>query len=122
MWPRSSASPTATNASCCIEVALSFASCSPQRWERSDDAIVPTPPGLVCRQAVELMADYLDGRLPAATCRVSRRISPECPHCSEYLAQLRVTIDALGHAEPDDLSDDTVDDLGHLYRQWIAGG
>ena len=43
-----------------------------------------------------------------------------CPHCSEYLAQLRVTIDALGHAEPDDLPDDAIDELVALYRRWRA--
>ena len=43
-----------------------------------------------------------------------------CPHSYEYLAQLRVTIDALGHAEPSDLSDDAIDELVHLYRGWLA--
>ena len=44
-----------------------------------------------------------------------------CPHCSEYLAQLRVTIDTLGHVDIDQLSDDALDDLVDLYRQWRAG-
>ena len=43
-----------------------------------------------------------------------------CPHCSEYLAQLRVTIDALGRAEPDALTDDALDELVGLYRRWQA--
>jgi anti-sigma factor RsiW len=76
---------------------------------------------LVCRQAVALMADYLDGRLtPSELQRLEAHLSG-CPHCSEYLAQLRVTIDALGHAEPDDLTTEAVDELVHLYRQWRAG-
>lgn len=75
---------------------------------------------LVCRQAVELMADYLDGRLTASESQRLEAHLSGCPHCSEYLAQLRVTIDALGHAEPDDLSADAIDDLVHLYRQWRA--
>jgi hypothetical protein len=29
-----------------------------------------------------------------------------------------VTITALGHAEPEALSDDALDDLVDLYRQW----
>jgi anti-sigma factor RsiW len=75
---------------------------------------------LVCRQAVALMADYLDGRLTQSDVQRLEVHLGGCPHCSEYLAQLRVTIDALGHAEPDDLSDEAVDELVHLYRQWRA--
>lgn len=76
---------------------------------------------LVCRQAVALMADYLDGRLAAGDMQRLQVHLAGCPHCSEYLAQLRLTIDALGHAEPDDLTDDAIDDLVHLYRQWLTG-
>jgi len=77
---------------------------------------------LVCRQAVELMADYLEGRLPAADVERLEAHLAGCPHCSEYLAQLRVTIDTLGHAEPDQLSDEAVDDLVELYRRWMDDG
>ena len=75
---------------------------------------------LVCRQAVELMADYLDARLSASDMQRVEAHLADCPHCSEYLAQLRVTIDALGHAEPDDLPDDAIDELVNLYRRWRA--
>ena len=76
---------------------------------------------LVCRRAVELMSDYLDGRLDRRDhARLEAHLAA-CPHCSEYLAQLRVTIDALGRAEPTDLSDDALDELVGLYRRWRAG-
>ena len=75
---------------------------------------------LVCRQAVELMASYIDGRLAASELQRLEVHLAACPHCSEYLAQLRVTIDALGHAEPHDLSDDAIDEFVHLYREWLA--
>ncbi len=76
---------------------------------------------LVCRQAVELLSDYLDGRLlPKDRARLEEHLAA-CPHCSEYLAQLRATIDALGRAEPDDLSEEAVDELVGLYRRWRAG-
>lgn len=74
--------------------------------------------GIVCREAVELMAAYLDGVLPPADqARLEGHLA-ECPHCSEYLAQLRVTIDALGHAEPEDLPDEAVDELVSIYRRY----
>jgi anti-sigma factor RsiW len=76
---------------------------------------------LACRQAVALMGDYLDGALrPADAARLEAHLAA-CPHCSEYLAQIRVTIDALGRVDPDDLSDEALDDLVDLYRRWRAG-
>ncbi len=75
---------------------------------------------LVCRQAVMLMADYLDGRLPPSDLQRLEAHLAACPHCSEYLAQLRVTIDALGHAEPESLTVEAQDELVALYRRWQA--
>ena len=76
---------------------------------------------IVCRKAVELMAGYLDGDLAAADrARLEAHLA-SCPHCNEYLAQLRVTIDTLGRAEPDDLPGEALDELVSLYRQWRAG-
>jgi len=75
---------------------------------------------LVCREAVALMGDYLDGRLIGRDlARLEAHLSG-CPHCSEYLAQLRITIDALGRAQPDALSDEALGDLVTVYRQWRA--
>jgi anti-sigma factor RsiW len=75
---------------------------------------------LVCRQAVELMAAYLDDALDAnERARLETHLAG-CPHCSEYLAQLRATIDSLGRAEPDQLSDEALDELIGLYRRWRA--
>jgi len=76
---------------------------------------------LVCRDAVELMTAYLEGALTARDRERLEAHLDACPHCSEYLAQLRVTIDALGRVEVDELPDETVDDLVELYRQWQAG-
>ena len=76
---------------------------------------------LVCRDAVALMAAYLDGALPPEDqARLEDHLAG-CPHCSEYLAQLRATIAALGRVAPDDLPDETVDGLGELYRRWQTG-
>jgi anti-sigma factor RsiW len=67
------------------------------------------------------MTDYLDNQLTADDrARLEEHLAA-CPHCSEYLAQLKVTIDALGHAEPDALSDEAVDALVDLYQAWQAG-
>ena len=75
---------------------------------------------IVCRRAVALMGDYLDDRLGPRDRRRLEAHLAACPHCSEYLAQLRVTIDVLGRAEPDALSDDALSELVDLYRLWQA--
>lgn len=76
---------------------------------------------LVCRQAVALITDYLDGALsPRDQARLEEHLVG-CPHCSEYLAQIRATIHAAGHVEPDDLSAGALDDLVNLYLGWREG-
>jgi anti-sigma factor RsiW len=76
---------------------------------------------IVCRQAVELMTDYLDDALsPRDRVRLVAHLA-DCPHCSEYLAQIRVTIATLGRIEPDDLEPEVVGELVALYRRWRAG-
>lgn len=75
---------------------------------------------LVCRDAVALMQDYLDGTLPAADATRLEAHLADCPHCSEHLAQLRRTIEALGRAETTALSQVALDDLVSLYRRWQA--
>ncbi|MGH9274788.1 MAG: anti-sigma factor family protein, partial [Acidimicrobiales bacterium] len=44
---------------------------------------------LVCRDAVALMGDYLDGTLASPDVRRLEAHLADCPHCSEHLAQLR---------------------------------
>ena len=74
---------------------------------------------LVCRQAVELMTDYLEGRLSRSERRRFETHLANCPHCTEYLAQLRETIRLTGQAAaPEDVPPQTRDDLIQLYRQW----
>ena len=75
----------------------------------------------VCRQFVEDVTAYLDGALSDEVMTLVDNHLADCPHCSEYLAQLRVTIDALGHVDIDELSDDALDDLVTLYGRWRAG-
>lgn len=78
-------------------------------WRRRD---------LACREAVELMTEYLDDVLPARDrARLEAHLAG-CPHCAEHLAQLRITIDTMGRARPADLDDAALDDLVSLYRRW----
>jgi anti-sigma factor RsiW len=75
---------------------------------------------VACRQAVDLMTEYLEGALsPRDRERFEAHLA-DCDHCVEYLAQIRATIALVGHIEPDDLSDEALEDLVGLYRSWRA--
>jgi anti-sigma factor RsiW len=76
---------------------------------------------LVCRDAVALMAAYLDDALARSDRTRLEGHLADCPHCSEYLAQLRVVIDVSGEVTPDDLDDEALDELVDLYRLWQSG-
>jgi anti-sigma factor RsiW len=76
---------------------------------------------IVCQQAVELVTDYLEGALSRREkARFEGHLSG-CPHCTEYLAQIRMTIEAAGRIEPDALAPEVRDELVALYRRWQAG-
>ncbi len=76
---------------------------------------------LVCRDAVALMVAYLDDALPESDrARLEGHLA-DCPHCSEYLAQIRVVIDVSGEVTPDALDDETLDEIVELYRGWRSG-
>jgi anti-sigma factor RsiW len=82
-------------------------------WRRRDP--------LVCRQAVELVTDYLEGALAARDRDRLEEHLAGCPHCTEYLAQMRRTLAILGRIEPDELDPAVQDDLVDLYRRWQGG-
>jgi anti-sigma factor RsiW len=76
---------------------------------------------LVCQEVVELVTDYLEGALPRDERRRLEAHLADCPHCTEYLAQIRATIRLTGRLEPDDLTAAMREDLGELYRRWQSG-
>jgi anti-sigma factor RsiW len=67
------------------------------------------------------MAAYLDDALSTPDRSRLEDHLADCPHCSEYLAQLRVVIDVSGDVTPDDLDDGALDELVDLYRRWRSG-
>ena len=73
---------------------------------------------LVCRQAVALVTDYLDDALPRRQRRRFEAHLRNCPNCSQYLIQIRLTIDTVGHVEPDELDPAVKDELIELYRRF----
>lgn len=78
----------------------------------------PQKHDITCQQAVGLVMDYLDDRLPEDDrARLETHLT-ECPHCTEHLKQIQVTVTAVGHVGDEDLEPQARDDLINLYRRW----
>ena len=73
---------------------------------------------LVCREAVELVADYLDGALSRRDRKRLEAHLRQCGNCAAYLEQMRATIRLTGSIEPEDLTPEARAELTELYRRW----
>jgi anti-sigma factor RsiW len=73
---------------------------------------------LVCRQAVSLMTDYLDGSLSSSDARRLERHLADCPDCTEYLKQLRITVGLSARIDSEPLDLKTQQSLIAMYRAW----
>lgn len=73
---------------------------------------------LVCQEAIGLMTDYLEGRLSRRSRRRFEKHMAGCPNCSEYLEQMRRTIEAAGRVQPADLEPEAREDLIELFRRY----
>jgi anti-sigma factor RsiW len=75
---------------------------------------------LVCQQAVELVTDYLEDTLSRGDRRRFESHLAGCPHCTEYLAQMRATITLAGSITPEDLTAGMRSEFIDLYRRFHA--
>ncbi len=75
-------------------------------------------PDLAFRELVELVTDYLEGRMPARTRRRFERHLSKCDGCTAYVEQLRVTIAATGRLREEDLEPELRERLLTAFRNW----
>jgi anti-sigma factor RsiW len=73
---------------------------------------------LVCRQAVELVTDYIEGSLSRADRHRFESHLRSCPNCTAYLAQMRSTIQLTGRLRSEELPSEVREELVELYSQW----
>ena len=73
---------------------------------------------LVCRDAVELMSNFLDEALSRRDQRRLTRHLQDCDACTLYLEQLRQIIAVSGTASPGDLTSDAVEALVEVFRRF----
>lgn len=73
---------------------------------------------LTCKELVEVVTDYLEGRLPPAErVRFEEHIA-FCSWCRTYLDQMRETVRLTGTLREDNLSPEARDGLLRAFRDW----
>ena len=73
---------------------------------------------LSCRELVELVTDYVEGTLDRRSrVRFDRHIAG-CPHCTEYLAQMRETIRLTGTLTEEQIDPRARDEMLAVFRTW----
>ena len=77
---------------------------------------------IVCQQWVELVTAYLDGALPRRLSKAIDRHLSACEHCTEYLAQMRRTIELTGHLRDDEVPGDVIDALTQAFTEYRHPG
>lgn len=75
-----------------------------------------------CQQVVEMVTDYLEDVLANGDKQRFERHLAGCPHCTEYLAQVRETISLAGRLTPEDLSPQMRDAFTDVFRRWRTDG
>ena len=75
---------------------------------------------LTCQQAVDLVTAYLEGALTRSQRRRFETHLAGCPHCPEYLAQMRAVIALAGSITPDELTPRMRSEFISIYQRWQA--
>ena len=77
-----------------------------------------TTQGLVCKEVVELITDYLEGvLLPEKRAQLEEHVAG-CPGCTNYIEQVRLTFVMLHSLAQEPVFPETKEDLLEVFRQW----
>ena len=76
---------------------------------------------LPCRELVELVTDYLEGRLSELDRARFEAHLADCEFCESYLEQMRQTIHVLGRLPEESLSLEARAALIAALRDWAPG-
>ena len=76
---------------------------------------------VACRELVELVTDYLEGRLSAREYQRFEAHLALCEGCRTYLEQMRQTIGVLGRLTEDPVQPEVRARLLDVFREWKGG-
>jgi len=74
-----------------------------------------------CQELVELVTAYFDGSLSRTDRRRFRRHISGCDHCTAYVEQMRLVIEATGGLTEDDIDPGAREELLDAFRGWKDG-
>jgi anti-sigma factor RsiW len=73
---------------------------------------------MACQELVELVTAYLDGSLSRSDRRRFRAHIRGCEHCTAYLEQMKLVIEATGRLTEDDIDPVAREELLDTFRDW----
>ena len=73
---------------------------------------------LDCNEVVELVTAYLDGALKRRERKAFERHLSKCDGCTNYVEQIRFTIEAVGRVKEDELPPQLRENLVTAFRDW----
>lgn len=76
------------------------------------------PPGMDCNELVELVTDYLEGKLPPADVARFEAHLEECEACATYIEQIRQSMAIVGTLSEGTLPQGAADALLVEFRDW----
>ena len=76
---------------------------------------------LACAEVVEVITDYLDGRLSARDRRRFEAHLTGCDGCTAYVEQMRRTIEVSGRLRAEDIPPELEERLLVAFESWKTG-
>ena len=71
-----------------------------------------------CKELVEVITDYLEGRMAADDRLRFETHLEECPYCVHYLEQVRATVAALGQLGEESIAPESRREVLEAFRGW----
>ncbi len=75
---------------------------------------------LTCKELVELVTEYFEGTLPEHDRERFEAHVAGCQGCTNYLQQMRQTIQLIGELTETTIAPDARDELLDVFRNWNA--
>jgi anti-sigma factor RsiW len=76
---------------------------------------------MACQELVELVTAYFDGSLSRSDRRRFRAHISGCDHCTAYIEQMRLVIEASGRLTEEDVYPGAREELLEAFRGWREG-
>ncbi len=75
-------------------------------------------PELTCKELVEVVTNYLEGRMPAEQRLLFEEHLAFCDWCQTYVEQMRATVRLTGTLSENDIAPEAREGLLRVFRDW----